>query len=291
MIFHTILGQILEIKPDIIFTVHGFNMSGWLHQQIRELCSLWGGVYILLATESPFSKKEEEAIAPYFDFVYTTDRTGTQYLPLSSHIGHSYDNTIHGPKNFSKIYNHYKADVAFVGSYFKERVDTVKRLLDIKDITYFFAGVYNEDASYVDEVFKANVKNMMFGNPELATMYSGAKMSLNLLRQSETMVEGEENQGTFQESLTIRMVEIMASGGVLLTHEVPELQEKFIEGTHYIGFSTEEELINKVLFYKDKDNLIENIRINAANRVREVVNSYSKNAAYILEQVEEQALV
>lgn len=107
--------------------------------------------------------------------------------------------------------------------------------------------------------FGDNVKNMgpvgYFDKMLMAFKYG--KINLNPTLKS------------IQSGISLRALDIMACGGVLLSNYQIELAEYFEDGTDVIMYSSIEDAIEKALFYLDNVNLREKISINGQKKVSE----------------------
>lgn len=72
--------------------------------------------------------------------------------------------------------------------------------------------------------------------------------------------------------IPLRCLDIMGAGGVLFSNTQPELLEYFDEGEEFVGFGSREELLDKVSFYLDKDELCSKIAGQGQRKVWEQFN-------------------
>lgn len=278
-----LLGTLQVKHPKIIFVVHGISHYNWAYENMREIANRNGSKMVLLTTESPNSKEQEERIAPFFDHIFTTDLSGQNYL-AGEYIGHSYKEEIHKSIPIQYIPSKFLVDIGFVGAYFYERVNLFERLLE-KDYKMFLSGVIPDSEDFVSEKIIESIRPRIMPNEELPLLYNGADFIPNFTRRAKDLLDRNEDQSQLQKSVTIRMVEVMASGGLLITDITPELEEKFEEGIHYIGYNDFDELVDKIEYYRKSPDKRGKIRINAYNRIREVKRSYKQNARYILNSI------
>jgi hypothetical protein len=124
-----------------------------------------------------------------------------------------------------------------------------ERDLDVAFVGQLF-GPNSERRRILTSLAKRYVVNEAgyYENREIPAMYSRAKIVLNL---------------PLADDLNRRFFEALSCGAMLLTRRLESGQEAlFTEGVHYVGFSTEEELFQKVERYLKND--AERCRIAAA---------------------------
>lgn len=278
VIKNNLLGSLFSLRPAKLITVHGFYFSNLILQELRAMCDIIDCELILITTESPHAESDEIDASKYFHKVYCTDRSALRYIPNAKYIGHSFNNKAHTPQNLYHIPEEYIKDLGFVGSYFKERIDILEQII-ARGFSCYLAGVI--DDSMMGSEFVKYVNPEVVDNAELSKLYSGATFSLNTIRKSIDLYS--EAPHKIQESMTIRMIEIMASGGVLVTDPVEELRELCEDGVHYIEYNSVDELISKLEFYKNNPELVAKIRSNAYTHIRKIKNSYLSNLKLILD--------
>ncbi len=82
--------------------------------------------------------------------------------------------------------------------------------------------------------------------------------------------------------IPLRCLDIMGAGGALFSNDQPELMEYFEEGREFVGFGSQEELLDKLAFYLEKEDLRREIAERGKRKVREEF-SYRKALNKILD--------
>lgn len=276
-----LLGTVLELKPDVIVVVHAFYMDDVVLGTLRELADMYGMKLVMVATESPHNKSEEIRANKFFDLTVCTDSSGTEYLYNAVYLGHSYSHITHVPTDISRISTDYIRDIGFVGAFFPERISIFEKLVS-NGFTAYLSGLI--DDFIVSDTVVPHIRPNLVDNFELAKLYSGATFSINFTRRS--MYLSGTGAGTIQHSMTIRMIECMASGGILVTDETEELVDLCTEGMHYIGYTTADELVDKLKYYKEQPDKLSRMRVEAYHHIRSIKNSYLENAKKVLSLVD-----
>lgn len=231
--------NVMESDPDILIVIDGTG----IHRDAWEWFRRLGIPTIVVSTECPYMDKFVSHVAQMATHTFVNDRAsaekmGIEYLPVG------YDSELHHPMIVPTSHRH---DVVFVGSGFPERVLMLQGV-DWEGIDFQLYGKYPFGWDhplanyYIDE---------MIPNAETASLYNGAKISLNLNRTSVDY-DGEI-QVPEAESLSPRAFEIAADGGFMISEYRDEIDHFF--GDLVPTFATPEQL-NELIHYwlpRDKD--------------------------------------
>lgn len=185
----------------------------------------------VIVTTKSFNVKEFQSIGARQVF----------YLP------NAYDPTIHRAARLSKAdRNRYGGEVAFVGTFRRERADELARLLCLRpqtDLRVWGGGW--EKMERFDNYLRHHrweslckcVKGGELWGVNMSKALGGASICLGLLNHAN------------RDQHTSRTFEIPASGGFMLAERTPEHLEMFREGEEAEYFSSTEEMVEKVSFY------------------------------------------
>jgi spore maturation protein CgeB len=102
---------------------------------------------------------------------------------------------------------------------------------------------------------------------------SGARIGIGFLRR------------VCPDQHTTRTFEIPACGSMLLADRTDEHRELFVEGEEAEFFSSKDELIDKVRFYLDHENLRKRIATNGYNKCRKAGYSYKDRLKKVLDEI------
>ncbi|MFN3590208.1 MAG: glycosyltransferase [Spirosomataceae bacterium] len=180
---------------------------------------------------------------PHYDYIFTTKsyileemkELGARKIEF---VNNAYEQSFHYPRVVDEFENEkLGGDVGFIGHWEKERCDSILYLANrgIK-VKVFGSGKWNE--------YK-NVPNLSICPPLFSEEYSKAltafKISLCFLRK----INGDQQ--------TTRTMEIPACGGFMLAERTEEHLSLFEEGKEAEYFSSNEELLQKCLYYLEHE--------------------------------------
>lgn len=154
----------------------------------------------------------------------------------------------HDP-NIHKNLHHEKRefDVGFVGLLYDKRKAALEKL---------------------SQKFKVSFRNAGVIYDECTAQYNNFVMSFNW---------------SSNDDIPMRIFEGMAYGCVVLTNRITGMDTLFKEGEHYIGFGSENELLEKVAYYRDKPGLINSIIKNSENEIKK--HTYKARVEQVLKEI------
>jgi spore maturation protein CgeB len=246
-------------KPDWVIVVSSMYYPKLFLKMLKQA----GMNLALLLTESPYDDEEQYSLAAVADVVWTNERTSLDNIclanPNTHYLPHAYDPARHCPSNGNPwpsvpadgqkyfrdgIPAH---DVVFVGTGFKERIETLERVnWDGIDL-----GLYGTwELLGWNSKLKKHIRDEEISNDMAAALYRKAKIGLNLHRTSK----GFGSHGpkiTKAESLNPRAYELAACGCFYISDDRMEVRELF--GEHVPTFSTPSHLERQIRFWLEKD--------------------------------------
>ncbi|MBC1937546.1 glycosyltransferase [Listeria grandensis] len=282
----TIVRMIDAYQPDILFVVKGL----WVTEEVVQYAKVKGITTIHFHPDFLFDDRYHtstilnQAISSY-DLVVTAKTTEVekykQYGCSRVHfMKYAYDPDIHYPVQLSvqeKI--NFQTDVAFVGRMEPFRADALNRIaMQGYDLKVW--------GTKWDKIPKNDVLNRYCeGRPifceEMAKVFQGAKISVGFL----TQLSAEQH--------TARTFEIPACQGFFLGTRTEEHMDIFQPGVEADFFTTPEELLEKVAFYTQRDEIRQQItqkgyekviKMNATYeaRVKEIIEMVRKEISYVM---------
>lgn len=222
-----IVAKALRVQPDVVLIVSGM----YLHPDAIVLLRRAGIPAALLLTESPYDDPQQMRIVPYFDVVWTNERTSVSTLAAATrfskrpvpvkYLRHAWTPEIH-----SASYENYDVashDVVFVGTGFQER----KEWLEAVDWTGIDLGLYGSwDLVGPRSRLRPYIKGGYTPNDRATALYHRAKIGLNFYRTSKgfgknaAKIDGAE-------SLNPRAYELAAAGCFTISDYRAEVAEVF----------------------------------------------------------------
>jgi spore maturation protein CgeB len=274
-----------RFRPDLIM------MMGWTpandtpekQLQIAKVVRKSGIPLVYWATEDPgyhkiFSRPLVRRIKP--DFIFTIHRpTVKLYRKLSvpaAHLDFGYDPGIHRPMPAVKKYRSTAALVAngYIQLYRKKpghyRFKSLRYLVNpflSKDLNVDFYGRYWDQMRnfFRTPLSKKSIRGYL--------PYTEA----NKVYSSVDFVICPQNSG---DRLTQRTYEILASGGLLITNDSPEVRRLFLPGRDLLVSSSEKMTRYLIQKYRKLPRERERIRRNAVRAASS--HSYNQRAKYVL---------
>lgn len=141
----------------------------------------------------------------------------------------------------------------------------------VKDVDAVLIGMpYAERVTWVDELRKRGL-NIIFENgpifEEANNLYNRGRIGLNW---------------SSMDDLNCRTFELMGIGLCPVINRVTDLKEMFVEDEHYLGFSSLQEGIDKVMWAREHPNDVLRISNNAYNAIVDRNHTYDHRVGQIL---------
>lgn len=202
---------------------------------------------------------------PLYDYIITNKsyiiddmkKLGAKHVIF---VNNSYSKSFHRPIELTA--NERKelgGDVGFIGYWEKERCESILYLADhgIK-VKVFGDSKWNKYKQYNPNL---TIMGRLLENEDYCKSLHAFRISLCFLRKINF------------DTQTTRSVEIPACGGFMLAERTDEHQRMFAENTEAVYFSSNEELLEKCLFYLKNEEVRK--KISEAGRERCLSSSYS----------------
>jgi spore maturation protein CgeB len=272
------IKKTIEYKPDLILVFKGWFYSPKTIKKIKEL--LPNVKSFCYNQENPFNTNwftqfsysndwVVKSIA-HFDAYFTWGRFLIEKIKKEGkaknvyHLPFGCDPDIHYPvKVPDEEKNIYGSDIAFIGTYSKDREDLLNSLLDY-DLKIWGNGWQKANKKLQEKWQRKDV----YGE-EFSKICNASKIVLDILRPQ------------MLPSHSMKTFEIPACKGFLMQSRGGEVYDFFEEGKEIVTFSTPEELKEKMDFYLKNDELREKIREAGYQKVKN--NTYFERAKKVLE--------
>ncbi|PFL58572.1 polysaccharide deacetylase family protein [Bacillus anthracis] len=283
---HTIYKPIDDFVPDLVITM-GWgpeNSSKFKQQLIFECTKKFNIPHVYWATEDPTST--EIFTLPYIqrtrpDFVFTICSDMVEVykekgIP-AEHLDFGYHPIVHHPMDRDPRYyapvalvaNGYPKKLSYLPEHFRHQsLNTLIKPLLENNIRIDFYGRYWDE---MKDILGVDIpREWIHGYID----YTDA----NKVYSSSDIIIGLQNLPT---QLTQRTYEILGSGGLLLTNDIPEIHRVFKAGKDLITSSSPEETVKLVNYYLQHAEMREKIRKNGRKAVEKY--SYEKRAEYMID--------
>jgi spore maturation protein CgeB len=220
-----------------------------------------------------------EKCVPLFDLIATNKLHNVDaFKNLNArkvfYFKNAYSEIIHKPVSLNSSDSQlYTADVSFIGTYEKDRAEKLMYLARNGIRITVWGWTRN---SINGEIDHPNIKNMerYAYLDEFTKVMCGSKICLNFLRKANRDTE------------TTRSVEIPACGSFMLAERTESHQILFEEGKEAEYFSTNEEMLKKVQFYLNQNELRQKIGLEGYNRCLISGYGYEVQLNQILKKVQ-----
>lgn len=262
-------GALYKVRPQVLLLTSGF----FLEHQILRRAQLDGVKIVLIATEQPYERTRELAVAEYCNAVLLTDPTTLpdfQAVTSAWFQPHCYRPSLHAP---GPALPELTADLSFVGTGYPSRCDFLEQM-DLDGLDVLLAGNWQAltDDSPLHRYVSHGLDECM-PNERTVDIYRSMQVGLNLYRR-----EGESAAGW---SMGPREVEMAACGGFFLRDPRPESDEAF---PMLPSFSTPQEAGQLLRWWLDHPDQ----RAEAALKAREAVTdrTFDQAAVRLLKHLE-----
>ena len=204
---------------------------------------------------------------PYYDFVVTNKsyiiedikKMGAKNVIF---VNNSFESSFHYPRDLnSDDYIRLGADVGFVGTWEKERCESILYLVDHGIQVRVFGDKKWQKYKYYSP--NLIIESHGLFDEDYAKSFKAFKISLCFLRKMNF------------DQQTTRTVEIPACGGFMIAERTMEHQAMFEEDKEAVFFSTNEELLEKCKYYLTHDSERNNIISAGYNRCIRNYSNYS----------------
>lgn len=184
----------------------------------------------------------------HYDVVFTTKsyhggREVKQFgIRRLEHVRHGFDPEVHRPLSLSaEIVGRYQCDVSFVGCWSREKEERLLYLL--RNAGQLRVMVFGLGWRYASQEFRErlgdNLRPGVFGD-ELAMVYQASRINLGLLSSSQ-------RDSSLRDQTTARTFQIPATASFMLHEDTPEVRELFADGKEVMLFSSNEEMVEKIV--------------------------------------------
>ncbi|MEW6088952.1 MAG: glycosyltransferase [bacterium] len=262
-------------KPDLVLVFLGENISAGTIDEIKRetgtVCVNWIFDTLLL----PYRREIFYKVRSAYDYIFLVDSTeilsdlgGDASRIMSLPLG--CDIFVHKKMLLSENeMKNYGSDVAFVGTVTPEREKFLEKL------TCFDLKIWGRFENCSPGLKHCLQKKDIYAG-EAVKVYNASKIIID-----HHILYGRK-KNIF--NVTPRVFEVPASGGFLLTPDIPHLREFYKAGEEIIVYHTVEELVELVRYYLSRPEEIKKISEKAYQRAHKE-HTYQRRLKYLLEAV------
>ncbi len=248
-----LINAVRETRPDLVFILRGADFSPETLLKIKKESN---AKLVCWWLEGPKAIEKSLEKAPYYDFYFINSRYSVEehkkrgvkncyYLPFGADL-EFYKRTIPAE---------YQCDVGFVGAWDQNRQNLLQGLTDFDNASIW--GPKWRKKNNKDKKMLRIIKGDGIYNDDVAKFYSTTRININIDAWYNYIPSG----------VSLRIFDIPACGGFLLTDFVEELPELYKLPEEMETFKTQDEFIGKIKYYLKNDKKREKIAENGCRRV------------------------
>lgn len=282
-------------KGGDVFKKHPLNLANYVSSNLEKAISRYQPDALLVIHGLPFGNAYLSKLAipkigwhlePRDDLPYLTDNASVfdiynsfsqKDVDLLTRAGFDsrYLNHAVDPDNFysepgtPKIF-----DLAFVGNWSSWRDEALKAALEVTTNIALYGGYWKKKSSIPKKMLQKIYKGKEIIGSDLNHLFNSSKIVLNASR-----IPGSPG-------LNMRFFEVLASGGVLLTDTVPELEKHFVPNIHLVVYRDSGELKQRLGELLNDPQKQDSLRYAGQRQVLEQ-NQYKIMAKHLLSQFQE----
>ncbi|MFZ3065555.1 MAG: glycosyltransferase [Nitrospirota bacterium] len=248
-----LINAVKETKPDLVFILRGTDFSPETLLKIKKehntkLICWW--------LEGPKVIEKSLEKAPCYDFYFINSQYSVEehkkrgikncyYLPFGADLEY-YTRTIPTA---------YQCDVGFIGAWDINRQNLLQNITGFDNVSIY--GPKWRRKNNKDKNMLRIIKGEGIYNNDVAKFYSSTKINININAWYNYIPSG----------VSLRIFDIPACGGFLITDFVEELPELYKLPEEMETFKTQDEFIDKIKYYLKNDSIREKIAENGYKRV------------------------
>ncbi|WP_161598827.1 CgeB family protein [Bacillus mesophilum] len=253
-------------KPDLILTVLG----DLLDEEKRKWIASQSIPSALWLTEDPFYTNRSINILTFFKYIFTINRASAGYYKTLGYQHVDYLPLGTNPDIYIPQPHEKKVDVCLIGYPYEERIKYVNLILKETEIRVLVAGnLWRKSLIHQQKQKQLIIIDKWVPPKRAGIIYQSAKICLNTIR-SNLHPSNQNLAGIQNDSVNNRTFDIAALSSFQLVQHTNDLATHFDLGTEISSFHSETDLLNMLDFYLLKENLRQEIAVNARNKVLNV---------------------
>lgn len=248
-------GMVNNLKPQLIFIIGFPPLAPEVLLEAKKKSILVGW-----DTGNPMDLEDVIETVFNYNFIFSISRYSVnelrkQNLENTFFLPHGVDSNLYRKLNLSpKEARPYQCDIGFIGSWYEIRQIILENLVD------FDLGIWGPRWKYKKRENKSLypfVKGKGLFKGEVVKLYNTAKINLNI----------NAWYGVMQSGMNMRVFEVPACNGFLMTDYDEELSDFFQVGEDVETFRDIEELRDKIKFYLREENIREKVALRGYEKV------------------------
>lgn len=257
-----------EQKPDVAIVLNGVVFPEHQVRALREE----GVITAVWFTDDPYYTDWTKDIAPRYDYVFTLELscvtfykslgcTNVHYLPFAANPA------VFLPK---RVQSNYHSDICFIGTGFWNRIKIIDEIADyLIDKKVVISGWWWDRLGQYKKLAQHIRLGEWMSAEETASYYNGAKIVINLHRDSDDPTINFNSHHLPAYSLNPRTFEIAGCGTLQLTDLRQELAHFYKPDYEIATFANAADLIAQLDYYLHHEEEREEIALRALTRTHE----------------------
>lgn len=253
-----LIDAVKEAKPDLVFVLRG---ADFFSETLLKIKKEYNTKLICWWLEGPKVIEKSLEKASCYDFYFINSRYSVEehkkkgikscyYLPFGADL-QFYNKIVLANED----YNRYKSDVGFVGAWDQNRQDLLQGLTDLDNVSIW--GPKWRKRNKANKGMLKIIKGEGVYYDEAVKFYNSSKINININAWYNYIASG----------VSLRVFDIPACGGFLLTDFVEELLELYNLPEEMETFKTQDEFMDKIKYYLKNDSKRIKIAENGYRRV------------------------
>jgi spore maturation protein CgeB len=263
-----------ELGPDLVLVMNGLHVFPADHTDHVDQVRQMGIRTAIWFADDPYFTDHTVTLAPHYDYVFTHELScvalyreigcgQVHYLPLAVNTA------VFKPMHVSP---EYRSDICFIGNGFPNRIALFNELTPfLADKKVLIAGgLWDQLEGF--ELLKKGIKLQWIPIEESVKYYNGAKIVINVHRQTYHEMYNKNSRNIPGHSINPRTYEISGCGTLQITDHRHDLDLYYTPGYDIETYHNSDELIQKMNHYLRHEE--DRLRI-AIRGLRRTVNEHT----------------
>lgn len=258
---------VAEYQPDAVLVIHGLPFGNPYLSKLHIPKIAW---HLEPRHDLPYLTEN----ARHFDIYNSFSQSDVDLLTRAGFDSRYLCHAVDPEQFYSEIGTPKIFDLAFVGNWSAWRDEALKAALQITTNVALYGGYWNKRSSIPKKMLQQIYKGKEIVGGDLNHLFNSSRIVLNASRIPGTS------------GLNMRFFEVPASGCLLLTDSVPELEKHFVPNSHLVVYHDTDELKQRLGELLNAPDQQDSIRL-SGQRLVIGKHQYQLMAAHLLNQFQE----
>lgn len=260
-----VIEAVKTFRPDLVLFLNGVVFPVEHLSEIRSL----GASTAVWFTDDPYYTDWTVEIAPHYDFVFTLEKNTVElYQQLGcKHV--YYMPFAHDPAQFhpKPVEFPYQTDICFIGTAYWNRVKLIDEIAShLMDMNIVIAGWWWDRLKNYQKLQSKIRLGAWMSPEETSAYYNGAKLVINLHRESDDHTLNHNSRNVAADSPNPRTFEINGCAAMQLVDARPEIGQFYEPGAEIVTFDSSQQLLDQIYFYLENEHARKEIALNGLTK-------------------------